>query len=255
MSDMTEPWPTPLPSPQSGQDQLPQRPRLSRAAARADLVACAVLAGGSVAAGFGVGALWRATSPAVLGIVSQGAAYLAAPEGKTFVARDGWFAVYACVAAALLAVFAFFRYRGEGSTGAAIALAGGGVAGGYLAAWFGGIIGPGHGSLATAVRGVKDGATFSLPVTLRATGVIWLWPAVAAGLFFFLILLFGPADPELEPEQQLFPGWVGENGYMNGASNAAISNAGPAAAGFTDVGSGGDGAQESNDGGAGRAAE
>lgn len=197
------PWSTPLPSPHSDED--PRQPLLRRPEARDDAAAFAVVAGASVALALGVGALWREFAPAVLGVVNQGGVYYAAPEGKTFVARDGWFALFACIAAILLAVFAFLRYRRGGSVGAALALAAGGIGGGYLASWFGAMIGPGGGSILTAAHGVANGAMFDLPMSVRATGVIWLWPAVAAGVFFFLILLFGPSDPE--PEPMLFPGW------------------------------------------------
>ncbi|HEU5354049.1 MAG TPA: hypothetical protein VFU65_06290 [Actinocrinis sp.] len=200
------PWSTPLPSPHSNED--PQLPFLRRPEARDDATALAVVAVASVALSFGVGALWRSLTPAVQGVVNQGGVYYAAPEGETFVARDGWFALFACLAAILLALFAFLRYRRGGSVGAAIALAGGGIGGGYLAAWFGAQIGPGGGSILQAAHGVANGATFALPMSVRAIGVIWLWPAVAAGVFFFLMLLFGPSDPE--PEHLQFPGWETE---------------------------------------------
>ncbi len=202
------PWPTPLPSPHSGGE--PQIPLARRTEVRHDVAAFAVVAGAGVVLSFAVGALWRTFAPAVLGVVSQGGVYYSAPEGKTFVARDGWFALFACLAAILLALLAFLRYRRGGSVGAAVALAAGGIGGGYLAAWFGAIIGPGEGSITRAAHGVANGATFDLPMSVRAVGVIWLWPAVAAGLFFFLILLFGPSEPE--PEQPFFPGWGAELG-------------------------------------------
>lgn len=145
--------------------------------------------------GIVVGALWRWISPPIQGVISQGAAYYAAPEGKTFIAQDGWFALLALCAGVLLAVAAFVRCRAAGSLGAILGLGAGGVGGGYFAAWFGTYIGPGHGSIQRTVQGVAENATFSLPMQLRSTGVIWLWPAVAAGLYFFLMLLFGPDDP------------------------------------------------------------
>jgi hypothetical protein len=198
------PWPTPLPSPH--QDENPQPSAgPDRPAARADVVAFAVVAVIGVVAAFGVGALWRATAPAVLGVVSQGGVYYAGPETKTFVARDGWFALYAVIAAILLALFAFLRYRRGASVGAALGLAIGGIAGGYLASWFGKLIGPGRGSIDRAAHAAASGANFNLPLIVRATGVIWLWPAFAAGLFFLLMLLFGPSEPE--HELQPFPGW------------------------------------------------
>jgi hypothetical protein len=55
------------------------------------------------------------------------------------------------------------------------------------------------------VRGVADGGTFDLPLALRATGVVWLWPAVASGLFFFLVLLFGPSEPGSGPDPRRLP--------------------------------------------------
>lgn len=201
------PWPTPLPSP--NQDETAQHSTWpTRPALRTDGVAFAVITALGLVAAFPVGALWRSTAPAVLGVVSQGAVYLAAPETKTFVARDGWFALYACIAAILLALFAFLRYRRTAGVGAALGLAAGGIAGGYLATWFAKVIGPGHGSITRAAQMVAGGTNFNLPLSVRATGVIWLWPAVAAGLFFLLILLFGPSDPE--QEQPEFPGWGSE---------------------------------------------
>jgi len=199
------PWPTPLPSPH--EDENPQgipapgkRPEWT-----ADAVAFAVVTGAGLLAAFPVGALWRSTAPAVLGVVNQGNVYLSAPEGKTFIARDGWFALYACLAAVLLALLAFLFFRKRASIGAALALAIGGFAGGYLATWFGKAIGPGGGSTLRAAQAVSAGTDFDLPLFIRATGVVWLWPAVAAGLFFFLMLLFGPSEPERE--LPAFPAW------------------------------------------------
>jgi hypothetical protein len=197
------PWATPVPSPGPDDGSLPKRPR--RASVGEDAIAFAVVTAAGVLLAFGVGALWRAFAPAVLAVVEQGGVYYAAPEGKTFIARDGWFAAFACLAAVLLALFAFLRHRRVGGLGAALALAVGGIAGGYLAAWFAAVVGPGGGSIPAAAHGVPDGSSFELPMSLRATGVIWLWPAVAVGLFFFLMLLFGPAEPEHDAPG--FPGW------------------------------------------------
>jgi hypothetical protein len=209
------PWSTPLPSPHEG--GLPQRP--ARPEITADAIAFGVLTAAGVVLAFAVGALWRASAPAVLGVLSQGNPYLSAPEGKTFIARDGWFALYACIAAILLAVFAFFRYRRKGGTGAALGLALGGYASSYLASWFGKFIGPGRGHLDRVLHGLPDGSTFELPFRVRATGVIWLWPAVAVGLFFFLILLFGPSEPEAGPEPFAEPfaeAGPAQNGHLPG---------------------------------------
>lgn len=185
---------------------------------RDDIRSCVVTALLAAVLAFPVGALWRWISPPVLGVYSQHVAYYAEPEGKTFIARDGWFALFACIAAILVSVFAFVRYRRGASAGAAIGLAGGGIGAAYLAAWFGAYIGPGQGSAARAVAHLADGAGFDLPLTVRATGVIWLWPAVAVGLFFFLMLLFGPSEPQRAPE---FPGWGAEQPDLSAAPGLA----------------------------------
>ncbi len=224
------PWPTPLPSPQHDENP-PHSVHLLWRALRSDAIALAVVGAASVAAGFPVGALWRWSAPAVLGVVNQGLVYPAAPESETAVARDGWFVLYACVAAVLLALFAFLRYRREAGMGAALGLVAGGIAGGYLAAWFGHVIGPGHGSLVRAAQAAANGTSFELPLSVRAVGAVWLWPAVAAGLFFFLMLLFGPAQPELEHEP--FPTW-GEFHPETDTSRAARNGFGEPSDGRTD---------------------
>jgi hypothetical protein len=198
------PWPTPqAPVPEDPAPGPRKLPDLLKAV-RDDILAAVVTALAGVILAFPVGAAWHWISPPVLGVYSQGNAYYAAPEGKTFIARDGWFALFACIAAILLAAFAFQRYRRRAGAGAAVGLAFGGIGAGYLAAWFGAYIGPGRGSLSRVITHLANGTTFDLPLTLRATGVIWLWPAVAAGLFFFLMLLFGPSDA---PDPAQFAGW------------------------------------------------
>ncbi|MGH6655999.1 MAG: hypothetical protein ACRDVE_12440 [Actinocrinis sp.] len=201
MSTQT-PWPTPLPYPYQDERQTPSAWRQ----VRGDVVACLTLAGAAVVLAAAVGALWRWVAPNVLAVMSQGDAYLQAPETKTFVARDGWFAVFGCAAAVLLALAGYFRYRREGAVGAVVGLAGGGIGGAYLATWVGAQIGPGHGEhIAAMVHGLKDGTVFAVPLTVRALGVLWLWPAVAVGLFFILLLLFGPNDPAPQPGPQGYP--------------------------------------------------
>lgn len=212
------PWPTPLPSPH--EDENPQGipgPK-PRPAWVADVVAFAVVTAAGLLAAFPVGALWRSTAPAVLGVASQGNVYLSAPESKTFIARDGWFAFYACLAAVLLALLAFLLFRKRAGIGATLALVAGGFAGGYLATWFGKVIGPGGGSTLRAAQAVPAGTDFDLPMFVRATGVVWLWPAVAAGLFFFLMLLFGPSDPERDLPP--LPGW-GDTPAHDGAAESS----------------------------------
>ncbi len=180
-----------------------------RPAWRGEACSAVLLGALSMSAGVLVGVVWRAVAPLVQGVVSisngQKSAYYANPETKGFVGQDGTFGICASVAAILLAVAAFVWFRRRGPIGAAIALAGAGIGAAYFAAWFGVWLGPGSGSIIAAAQNVPNNGTFDLPLQIGATGVVWLWPAVAVGLFFLLMLIFGPSDPD--PEEQ-FPQWA-----------------------------------------------
>jgi hypothetical protein len=174
-----------------------------------EALSAAVIGALSMIAGVLVAVIWRAVAPMVQGMVSisdgQKSAYYVNPETKGFVGQDGTFGICAAVAGILLAVAAFTWFRRRGPVGAAIALAGAGIGAAYFAAWFGVRLGPGKGSILAAAQNVPNNGTFDLPLQLSATGVIWLWPAVAVGLYFLLILIFGPSDPEREEQ---FPQWA-----------------------------------------------
>lgn len=177
-----------------------------------EVVGALVIAALSLAAGLVVGVAWRYLAPPVQGVITvsngQKEAFYENPETKGFVGQDGTFAVCAVVAGALLALAAFFWFRRRAPIGVALALAGAGVGAGYLAAWFGVWLGPGRGDVVAAIAGVPANTVFDLPLRIGATGVIWLWPAVAVGLYFLLMLVFGPSDPEPEPPQYEFPQWA-----------------------------------------------
>ena len=165
----------------------------------------------SMIAGLVVAVVWRALAPMVQGVVSisngQKSAYYANPETKAFVGQDGTFGICVAIAAVLLAVVAFVWFRRRGPLGAAVALGGAGIGAAYFAAWFGTWLGPGHGSILASAQNVPNNGVFDLPLQLSATGVIWLWPAIAVGLYFLLMLVFGPTDPEAEEHHQ-FPQWA-----------------------------------------------
>lgn len=171
-----------------------------------------VVGAASVVVGVVVGVAWRYLAPLVQGVVSitdgQRSAFYANPETKGFVGQDGTFAICAAVAAVLLAVAAFVWLRRRAPIGAAVALGGGGIGAAYLAAWFGTWLGPGHGSIVASAQNVPNNGTFDLPLQLGATGVIWLWPAIAVGLYFLLMLVFGPNDPDPAEQEYAFPQWA-----------------------------------------------
>jgi len=176
---------------------------------RGEVLSAVLLGVLSMVAGLVVAVVWHAVAPMVQGVVSisngEKSAYYANPETKGFVGQDGTFGICAVVAAILLAVVAFLWFRTRGPVGAAVALAGAGFGAAHFAAWLGTWLGPGRGSIVAAAKNVPNNGTFNLPLQIGATGVIWLWPAVAVGLFFLLMLIFGPSDPD--PEEQ-FPQWA-----------------------------------------------
>jgi len=177
-----------------------------------EAVGALVISALSLVAGGIVGVAWRYLAPPVQGVITvsdgQKAAYYENPETKGFVGQDGVFAVCAVVAGVLLAVAAFTWFRRRAPIGVALALGGAGIGAAYLAAWLGVWLGPGRGSVVASTKGVPVNTVFDLPLKLGATGVIWLWPAFAVGLYFLLMLVFGPSDPEPEPPQYEFPQWA-----------------------------------------------
>jgi hypothetical protein len=176
--------------------------RLSAVPWRADLRALVVTAVVSIVMCLPVAALWVWLAPPVQGTLSQGEVYYTSPEGKTFIGQDGTLGVICCVVGLLLGAVAFAVYRKGGGLGAAIGLAGGGIAGGYLATKAGTEFGPGHGSPVVAmIAKMADDTTFDLPMQLRAVGMLWFWPLLAVALYFILTMLFGPVDPDPAAEQ------------------------------------------------------
>ena len=166
----------------------------------------------SMVAGLVVAVVWRSVAPLVQGVVSisdgQKSAYYEDPETKGFVGQDGTFGICAAIAAVLLAAVAFTWFRRRGPIGAGLALGGAGLGAAYFASWFGTWLGPGHGSIIASARNVGNNQLFNLPLQLSATGVIWLWPAIAVGLYFLLMLVFGPNDADPEQEFPGFPQWA-----------------------------------------------
>lgn len=150
-----------------------------------------------------VGALWAALAPSVQGTLSQGGVYYTSPEGKTFIGQDATLGIICVVLGLALGTLAFFLFRGKGSVGAALGLAVGGLAGGYLATKAGTLFGPGHGnSIQKMIVGMPDNTVFALPMQLRAVGMLWFWPMAAIFMYYILTLIFGPIDPDLQPPQQ-----------------------------------------------------
>jgi hypothetical protein len=182
---------------------LPAPAERRRFAFAGDLGAGAATAVVSLIVSIAVGALWAALAPSVQGTLSQGGVFYTSPEGKSFIGQDATLGIICAVVGLLLGTLAFFAFRGRGSVGAVLGLAGGGIAGGYLATKAGTQFGPGHGdSIQKMIVGMAENTTFALPMQLRAVGMLWFWPLAAVVIYYILTLIFGPIDPDLlQPEQ------------------------------------------------------
>jgi hypothetical protein len=190
-------------SPDADPAGLPAPAGRRRFAVAGDLRAFLATALGSLILCIPVGALWAALAPSVQGTLSQGGVYYTSPEGKTFIGQDTTLGIICAVLGLALGTLAFFLFRGKGSVGAALGLAVGGLAGGYLATKAGTLFGPGHGdSLQKMIVGMADNTVFALPMQLRAVGMLWFWPLAAIFMYYILTLIFGPIDPDLQPPQQ-----------------------------------------------------
>ena len=186
---------------------LPAPVERRRIAFVGDLGAAGVTALVSVILSVPVGALWAALAPSVQGTLSQGGVYYTAPEGKSFIGQDATLGIICAVVGLALGTLAFFVFRNKGTVGAALGLAGGGIAGGYLATKAGRQFGPGHGeAIQKMIVGMADNTVFALPMQLRAVGMLWFWPLAAIFMYYILTLIFGPIEPELNQPQQ--PAWT-----------------------------------------------
>jgi len=140
----------------------------------------------SLAVGVAVAYGWLAFAPKLELVVRGDTAVPVGLEGEALVGLDGTFAMLAAGAGVLCAVIAFLWQRRR-SIGVVIGLAAGGAAAAQLAAYLGGLIGP---AALSMHRGDPDGAVFTHPLELRATGVILLWPIAALLVYLALTLLF-----------------------------------------------------------------
>ncbi len=150
---------------------------------RADIGTALLVIGVVTLVGLPIGALWNAIAPHPVILVSGGRLFLENPEGKEFIAADGWFAVLGAAAGVLSAGAAYARYRDHG-VGAVLGLVLGGVFGALVAWRFGHAIGPAD--AAVQARTIAENQPFTIPVDVRAHGVLLLWPIAATMVFLAL---------------------------------------------------------------------
>lgn len=146
-----------------------------------------VLAGSALGLLLGpvVGVLWLWIAPTPVAINTDGAIYLKDQDTKAFIAADGWFLVLGFVVGVICGALLYWRFHGGLATMLGSTL---GAFGGAYIAWKVGVaLGPPP--LASTVVGVPEGGTLSMPIGIRAKGVLLGWPL--GGLVAFLSLTLG----------------------------------------------------------------
>lgn len=168
---------------------------------RADLGAALLVSGWALPAGLLVGVAWFLLAPQPQVIASGGRLYPVNPEGKEFVAADGWFAVLACVTGVLAAAVVYARHREQG-IGAVCGLAGGGLLGAATAWALGAALSPALGPVAALPQEVA----VTVAAQIRAPGVLLLWPMAAVTVF---LALAAGAEPTDDHDPVACPGSAG----------------------------------------------
>jgi hypothetical protein len=146
------------------------------------------------------GLLWNALAPRVLVGVNNGAVYWLAPETKTFVAQDGWFAGVTALAGLITVIVVTLSAR-RGGIGSALGLAIGGVVGALACLGTGVLVGPGD--VVNQADYASTSAPFAAPLELRSTGFLFTWPLLAVLIHLIILLLRrddSPAEPPEAPE-------------------------------------------------------
>ncbi|MEV6958540.1 AAA family ATPase [Streptomyces sp. NPDC051207] len=155
-------------------------------------------------AGALLGVLWWWLAPHVplVGDVSDGSwvVYLKDTEGEQAVGVDGTFTLLALAFGTVSAGVAFLARR-RGGVPLVVALAVGGLLGSLLAWRLGVWLGPAQDVVAHA-KEVGKGVTFSAPLRLGAKGALLAWSLTALVVHLGLTAMFGPRDPEPDPEYQ-----------------------------------------------------
>lgn len=186
--------------PSEGPVGLPTAGRTPEQAAerRAELREGAFAGAAVAVAGLLLGALWAWLAPKVPLISDGKAVYLKSTEGEQAIGADGTFALLALGFGVLSAVVVFLVRRRGG-----IPLVAGLAAGSLLGALIGWRLGIRLGPASDVVAAAKSagkGVVFDAPLKLSAKGVLLAWPLAAMAVHLVLTAVFGPRDPEPEPQ-------------------------------------------------------
>ncbi|MCZ7413751.1 MULTISPECIES: hypothetical protein [unclassified Streptomyces] len=195
-----DPWGGRPPGPE-GEHRAPSRP-VGPAMGRRDLwdglATTAVLTAG----GLLLGLLWWWLAPTV-GYISDGRnAFLRNSESEASFGVQGTFVLLAIGVGVLCGALAFVLRR-RGGVGMVLGLASGATLGSWVAAWFGGLLGPDGDLDARAVEAGRGGV-FDGPLELSSWTLLLLWPLAALTTQLLLLAALGPREPQPLPVPQ---GW------------------------------------------------
>lgn len=140
------------------------------------------------------GILWSLAAPRPPYVVTNGGPLLADPSTQALIAADGWFAVITGALGLACGAVGYSVSRGGRPLPVVVGLSAGGLLGAYLALVVGETVNLG------AVSVSASGTSASLiagPLALTAQGVLFVWPTLAAGLFFALEGIAGYRDSPL----------------------------------------------------------
>ncbi|WP_344916200.1 hypothetical protein [Streptosporangium oxazolinicum] len=140
------------------------------------------------------GILWSLAAPRPPYVVTGQGPLLADPSTQALIAADGWFAVITGALGLACGAVGYSVSRGGRPLPVVVGLSAGGLLGAYLALVVGEAVNLG------AVSVSASGTSASLvagPLALTARGVLFVWPTLAAGLFFALEGVAGYRDSPL----------------------------------------------------------
>ncbi|MEU7042438.1 hypothetical protein AB0A77_15420 [Streptomyces varsoviensis] len=175
------------------QDEPAEHPGLARELRQAAVVAVAVAVAGVL-----LGLLWLWLAPRMPLVSDERAVYLKDPEGEQAIGMDGTFVLLALGFGVLSSAVVFWLRR-RGGIALVIGLAIGGLLASVIAWRLGIWFGPDT-DIVAAARSAGKGVVFDAPLKLSAKGALLAWPFAAMVVHLVLTALFGPRDPEPEPQ-------------------------------------------------------